>query len=130
MPPFSFVVCVDSPAYKALGTIELVQDLQVAYECLQRAINVVKPGTRYRDLGGVISAHAETHGFSVVRTYCGHGIGEHFHCAPNVPHFAGNKAKGVMQVLFTNDGSAHDLALGTLIFSAHLIMSLFVAAVQ
>jgi methionine aminopeptidase len=34
----------------------------------------------------------------VVRTYCGHGIGEFFHCAPNVPHYAKNKAKGVMRV--------------------------------
>jgi methionine aminopeptidase len=35
--------------------------------------------------------------FSVVRTYCGHGIGELFHCAPNVPHYSGNKAVGVMK---------------------------------
>lgn len=35
---------------------------------------------------------------SVVRTYCGHGIGEFFHCAPNVPHYAKNKAKGTMKV--------------------------------
>jgi hypothetical protein len=72
--------------------------VQVAYECLHKAIKVVKPGTRYRKLGEIISEHAEKHGFGVVRTYCGHGIGEHFHCAPNVPHFAGNKAKGVIQV--------------------------------
>ena len=35
--------------------------------------------------------------FSVVKTYCGHGIGDLFHCAPNIPHYAHNKAKGVMQ---------------------------------
>lgn len=35
---------------------------------------------------------------SVVRTYCGHGIGDLFHCAPNVPHYAKNKAKGTMKV--------------------------------
>ena len=36
--------------------------------------------------------------FQVVRTYCGHGLGELFHCAPNIPHYAGNKAVGVMKV--------------------------------
>lgn len=43
---------------------------------------------------------------SVVRTYCGHGIGEFFHCAPNVPHYAKNKAKGTMKVgeIFTIGG--------------------------
>lgn len=43
---------------------------------------------------------------SVVRTYCGHGIGEYFHCAPNVPHYAKNKAKGTMKVgeIFTIGG--------------------------
>ena len=34
----------------------------------------------------------------MVRTYCGHGIGDLFHCAPNVPHYAKNKAKGTMKV--------------------------------
>ena len=36
--------------------------------------------------------------FSVVKTYCGHGIGDLFHCAPNIPHYAHNKAVGVMKV--------------------------------
>jgi methionyl aminopeptidase len=35
--------------------------------------------------------------FNVVRTYCGHGIGDLFHCAPNIPHYAGNKAVGAMK---------------------------------
>lgn len=45
---------------------------------------------------------------SVVRTYCGHGIGDLFHCAPNVPHYAKNKAKGTMKVgeVFTIGGRA------------------------
>lgn len=72
--------------------------MQVAYECLMRAIKAVKPGMRYADVGAIISAHAKANGFSVVKTYCGHGICEHFHCAPNVPHYAKNKAKGTMQV--------------------------------
>ena len=46
------------------------------------------------------------HRLSVVRTYCGHGIGDLFHCAPNVPHYAKNKAKGMMKVgeVFTIGG--------------------------
>ena len=45
---------------------------------------------------------------SVVRTYCGHGIGDLFHCAPNVPHYAKNKARGTMKVgeVFTIGGWA------------------------
>lgn len=72
--------------------------IQVAYDCLFAAIDACKPGTRYRDLGEIIHKKATTAGFSVVRTYCGHGIGELFHCAPNVPHYSGNKAKGIMRV--------------------------------
>ena len=37
-------------------------------------------------------------GFAVDKTYCGHGIGEFFHCSPNIPHYAGNKAKFTMKV--------------------------------
>jgi methionyl aminopeptidase len=51
-----------------------------AWECLSRAIDLVKPGTRFRDVGDAISAHAARAGLSVVRTYCGHGIG--CVCAP------------------------------------------------
>ena len=41
--------------------------------------------------------HAEECGLGVVRTYTGHGVGQFFHCAPNIPHYAGNKAKYVMK---------------------------------
>ncbi|KAJ1950811.1 Methionine aminopeptidase 1 [Linderina pennispora] len=71
--------------------------VNVTRECLDRAIALVKPGARYRDLGAAIESHAKANGFSVVRTYCGHGVGKMFHCAPNVPHYAKNKAAGVMR---------------------------------
>jgi methionyl aminopeptidase len=71
--------------------------VQTAYECLELAIEKVKPGMFYRDIGSIISKHAHQRGCSVVRTYCGHGIGKLFHCAPNVPHYARNKAIGVMK---------------------------------
>lgn len=48
----------------------------------------VKPGVRYRELGTIIQKHAQASGFSVVRSYCGHGIHKLFHTAPNVPHYA------------------------------------------
>ena len=72
--------------------------VQTAYECLAEAIAMVKPGVLYRDIGATISKVAKASGCSVVRTYCGHGIGTLFHTAPNVPHYAKNKAKGVVAV--------------------------------
>lgn len=50
--------------------------------------HTVKPGVRYRELGNIIQKHAQANGFSVVRSYCGHGIHKLFHTAPNVPHYA------------------------------------------
>ena len=63
------------------------------WECLDKAIAMVKPGVKYRDVGNEIQKHASSGGFSVVRSYCGHGIHKLFHCAPNVPHYAKNKGK-------------------------------------
>ncbi|XP_031269636.1 methionine aminopeptidase 1A-like [Pistacia vera] len=73
------------------------QLVQCTYECLEKAISIVKPGVRYREIGEVINRHALMSGFSVVKSYCGHGIGELFHCAPNIPHYSRNKAVGVMK---------------------------------
>jgi len=53
----------------------------VTYECLEKAIKIVKPGTKLGDIGAVIQQHAESQSprYSVVREYCGHGIGTAFH---------------------------------------------------
>lgn len=72
--------------------------VQTAFECLAAALELVKPGTLYRDLGMAIHKVATANNCSVCRTYCGHGIGSLFHTAPNVPHYAKNKAKGTMKV--------------------------------
>ncbi|KAK9207510.1 hypothetical protein WN943_017799 [Citrus x changshan-huyou] len=64
------------------------QLVQCTYECLEKAISIVKPGVRFREIGEVINRHATMSGFSVVKSYCGHGIGELFHCAPNIPHYS------------------------------------------
>jgi methionyl aminopeptidase len=89
--------------------------VQCSYECLQAAVAICRPGTMYRDAGDAIQKVAARYGFSVVRTYCGHGVGKLFHCAPNVPHYARNKAVGTMRPghVFTiepmiNEGSVAD----------------------
>lgn len=59
---------------------------QVARECLLLGIAQVKPGARLGDIGHAIQQHAEKHHYSVVRDYCGHGIGLNFHEEPQVLH--------------------------------------------
>jgi len=68
-----------------------------AYACLMDAIRLCKPGMMYREVGNVIQRTAARYGLQVVRSYCGHGIGNLFHTAPNVPHYAKNKAVGLMK---------------------------------
>ena len=60
---------------------------QVTQECMYKGIQLVKPGARLGDIGEVIQKHAEKNGFSVVREYCGHGIGAVFHEEPQVLHY-------------------------------------------
>ncbi len=60
---------------------------QVTQECLYKGIDLVRPGARLGDIGEVIQKHAEKNGFSVVREYCGHGIGKGFHEEPQVVHY-------------------------------------------
>jgi methionyl aminopeptidase len=71
--------------------------VECAYQTLSAAINIAKPGTLYRDPGTVIAKVAKKYNCSVVKSYCGHGIGSLFHTAPNVPHYGNNKAKGEMK---------------------------------
>ena len=59
---------------------------RITQECLYKGIELVKPGTRLGDIGEVIQKHAEKNGYSVVREYCGHGIGAVFHEEPQVLH--------------------------------------------
>lgn len=61
--------------------------VRVTQECLYRAIDIVRPGTRLGDIGHVIQTHAEANHYSVVREYCGHGIGLGFHEEPQVLHY-------------------------------------------
>lgn len=68
---------------------------EVTYECLMKAINIVKPGTTLGDIGYIIENHAHSNRFSVVTDFCGHGTGRVFHCAPSVIH-TGNKGEGLV----------------------------------
>ncbi len=61
--------------------------VEVTYECMMRGIEVVRPGAQLGDIGFAIQTHAEAHGYSVVRDYCGHGIGYEFHEEPQVLHY-------------------------------------------
>ncbi|MCF8478927.1 MAG: type I methionyl aminopeptidase [Rhodospirillum sp.] len=61
--------------------------VETTYECLMRGIKVVRPGATLGDIGHVIQTYAEGLKFSVVRDFCGHGIGTVFHTPPNVMHF-------------------------------------------
>lgn len=61
--------------------------IQVTYEALMRAIDLVQPGARLGDIGACIQEIAEANHFSVVRDYCGHGLGRVFHDEPQVLHY-------------------------------------------
>ncbi|MFO7551317.1 MAG: type I methionyl aminopeptidase [Haliea sp.] len=69
--------------------------IKVTQECLYRAIEIVRPGTTLGDIGAVIQQHAEKNYYSVVREYCGHGIGQVFHEDPQVLHY-GRKGTGLV----------------------------------
>ncbi len=61
--------------------------LRATEESLYKAIEVVKPGARVSDIGHAVQKHVEAHGFSVVREFVGHGIGEKMHEEPQVPNY-------------------------------------------
>ncbi|MCC6597695.1 MAG: type I methionyl aminopeptidase [Alphaproteobacteria bacterium] len=60
--------------------------VETTYECLMRGIEAVKPGATLGDIGHAIQEHAEKQRFSVVRDFCGHGLGRTFHAPPSVLH--------------------------------------------
>jgi len=66
---------------------------QITFECMWLGIAQVKPGARLGDIGFAIQSHAEKAGYSVVREYCGHGIGKVFHQDPQILHY-GNPGTG------------------------------------
>ena len=59
----------------------------VSFEAMMRGIEIVRPGATLGDIGHAIQKHVESNGFSVVREYCGHGIGRIYHEDPQVLHY-------------------------------------------
>lgn len=80
---------VGEPSIKAKRLVK------VTYDCMMLGIDQVKPGARLGDIGHAIQAYAEKNGFSVVRDYCGHGIGKIFHAEPSILHY-GKKGTGAI----------------------------------
>lgn len=77
--------------------------IENAYECMMLGIEQVRPGAFLGNIGARIQQHAEAEGFSVVREYCGHGIGRKFHESPQVLHYgeAGTGVEIVPGMTFT-----------------------------
>ncbi len=79
---------VGTPSIKAQRLVN------TTFEAMMIGIEQVKPGATLGDIGSAIQAYAENHHYSVVRDYCGHGIGREFHTEPNVLHY-GKKNTGL-----------------------------------
>ena len=80
---------VGTPSVKAKRLV------QTAYECRKIGISMVAPGIHLGDIGAAIQAHAEGRNYSIVREYCGHGIGKSFHEEPQVLHY-GTRGTGIV----------------------------------
>jgi methionyl aminopeptidase len=85
----SRMYCAGPPSTKARNLID------VTHESLMRGIAMVKPGNTLGDIGWAIQSFVESHRYSVVRDFCGHGIGRTFHAAPNVLHY-GRRGEGAV----------------------------------
>jgi len=68
--------------------------VSTTYDSMMKAISIIKEGIHLGDIGETIQRHVEDKGFSVVRDFCGHGIGKIFHEPPNVLHY-GKKGEGI-----------------------------------
>lgn len=68
---------------------------QVTYDAMMKGIEQIRPGNTTGDIGHAIQSYAESYGFSIVREYCGHGLGKVFHDAPNILHY-GNPGEGAV----------------------------------
>ncbi len=71
--------------------------IRVTHDALMRGISVVKPGNTFGDIGEAIQQYVESKKMSVVRDFCGHGVGTTFHSAPNVLHFGKKNTGAVLQ---------------------------------
>ncbi len=86
------------------GSIAAKRLCAITYDAMWRGIAKVKPGARLGDIGHAIQSFAEAQGFSIVREFCGHGIGQKFHEEPQVLHYGrpGTLEELVPGMTFTN----------------------------
>ena len=90
--------------------------VKATYNCMNMAIDICKPGVKFSEIGEIIEDYIKKEGFSVVKSYTGHGICKLFHTIPTIYHFKNKKTKGVMKAgnIFTiepmiNEGSFQDI---------------------
>jgi methionyl aminopeptidase len=93
----SRMFCVGEPSIRARRLTE------ITYECMWKGIGAVRAGAHLGAIGAAIQQHAEANGYSVVREFCGHGIGTHFHEDPQVLHYGKATAGPVLEagMIFT-----------------------------
>lgn len=70
--------------------------IQATYDCWVKAMEFVKPGRDYKDIGAIIEDHVTEEGFTSVKNFCGHGIGSTFHTNPNIFHYRNTEPNGQM----------------------------------
>ncbi|HXS51244.1 MAG TPA: type I methionyl aminopeptidase [Usitatibacter sp.] len=73
--------------YAGEPSVQAKRLCDVTYEAMWKGIDAVRPGATLGDIGYAVQRHAETHGYSVVREFCGHGIGRRFHEEPQILHY-------------------------------------------
>ncbi len=102
----SRMFCIGEPSVKAKKLIN------VTYKSLMKAINILNKNASFGDIGAEIQNYVESEGFSVVKDFCGHGIGKNFHSEPSVLHYGekGSGSKLEVGMIFTiepmiNEGS-------------------------
>jgi methionyl aminopeptidase len=83
--------------YVGESTIQARRLCETTYECMWKGIQQVRGGATLGDIGAAIQRHAESRGFSVVREFCGHGIGKRFHEEPQILHY-GRPGQGMRLV--------------------------------
>lgn len=93
----SRMFCIGEPSIQARRLCD------ITYECMWKGIRMVKPNATLGDIGAAIQQHAESSGFSVVREFCGHGIGRNFHEDPQVLHYGQSGSGALLQpgMIFT-----------------------------
>jgi len=89
----------DTNATFAVGEIDddSARLIRVTYECLQLGIGAVEPGRPVSEIGRAIERHATAQHLSVIRSFCGHGIGQVFHSRPQIPHYHDPGSKTIIE---------------------------------